>query len=444
MALQIMKNALISGKAQRCIVVCPSSIISSWLSDAAKHYPELKVVAYYGSEKQKAEALSTPSHIIIWSMEQFAKNMDWLKEAKFDICFVDESSKLKSHKTQISKALRQFSLMVPSWYLLSATPAPNNESEYYTQMMTIDPYIFDPARTKFVRRYFNNMARNPAWEDLVVRREMYDILNNKIEECAIYVDQDVMPTAGKEWHEVNYDLPAESRKIYNRMRYDMSVELETGTITTDQAAIMRGKLNQIASGFIMDTAAINENKIARKLGEDTKLQEIYPLIEGGDLSRIEQLDILLQELGDQKVVIWANFRQEFYMIQNLLGEHARYIRGGCSVEDKEQFIGEFKRGSLQYLVCHPLSVGMGINLTEAHTAIFYSLNDSWEAFKQASERIAGHITVQPHKCHYYVIIANNTVDEVIYDNLKNKREASFGFTEHLKGEAIRCLEKNGD
>lgn len=436
MALQIMKNALMAGKARRCIVVCPSSIIQSWLTDAATHFPELKVVAYYGSAKQKELALSTPSHIILWSMEQFAKNMAWLQEAKFDMCFVDESSKLKSHKTQISKALREFSMMVPYWYLLSATPAPNNESEYYTQMMTIDPYIFNPARTKFVRLYFNNMARNPAWEDLIVRKDMYGVLNDKIEQCAIYVDQSVMPTAGKEWHEINYDLPVESRKVYNRMRYDMAVELETGTITTDQAAIMRGKLNQIASGFIMDTAAINENKIARKLGESTQLPEILPIVDGGDFSRIEQLDKLLQELGDQKVVIWANYRQEFYMLQDLLGDQARYIRGGCSVEDKEQFIGEFKGGPLQYLVCHPLSVGMGINLTEAHTAIYYSLNDSWEAFKQSSERIAGHIKTQPNKCHYYVIIANNTVDALIYDNLKNKREASFAFTEHLKAGAL--------
>lgn len=217
----------------------------------------------------------------------------------------------------------------------------------------------------------------------------------------------------------------------------MAAEVEDTIITADMAAAMRAKLNQITSGFLMDTKAIKENKIARKLGEEADETEIYPIVVGGDFSRIKQLDKLLKELGDQKVVIWANYKEEFRMIENLLGSRARYIRGGCSVGDKEQFIKEFKGGPLQYLVCHPQSVGMGINLTEAHSAIYYSLNDSWEALKQSSERIAGHINVQPNKCHYYILLAQGTVNELVYNNLINKRDASFAFTEHLKAGVLR-------
>ena len=58
MALKIMYDALKTGRAKRCLVVCPSAIIQAWLGDAAEHFPELKVVAYYSTTKQKASCTS--------------------------------------------------------------------------------------------------------------------------------------------------------------------------------------------------------------------------------------------------------------------------------------------------------------------------------------------------------------------------------------------------
>lgn len=435
MALKIMYDALKAGRAKRCVVICPSAIIQSWLNDARDYFPELKIAAYYGTVDQRLAALKKPAHIVLWSMEQAADCLEVLKAIHFDIAFVDESSKLKSHKSKITQAMLDLSLTIPSWYLLSATPAPNNESEYYSQIRTIDPYAFAPARTHFVNKYFDNKSRSPQYEKLFIKPYMRAEFMSIVNSYAIYVDQSVMPTAGKEWVPYNYDLDKESKERYETMRTSLAVELQGITITADMAAAVRSKLNQITSGFIMDTAAIKENKLDRKLGEIADRTEVYSFSD----NRIKTLLHLLStpELKDEKVVIWANYHQEFLDLEKALGNRARYIRGGCDTATKEQYIyKEFKEGSLQYLVCHPLSVGMGINLTEAHIAIYYSLNDSWEALKQSSERIAGHIKVQPKKCLYYVLLANGTVNELIYSNLKNKRDSSYGLLEHLQAEAL--------
>lgn len=436
LSYEIMLRALQAGKAKRCIVVCPSAIIQDWLNDARDFFPMLKVVAYYGTAAQKHSALATPSHIIIWSMEQFVSNIDMLNKLSFDICFVDESSKLKSHRAQISQAMLEYSLRVPRWYLLSATPAPNNESEYYTQMRTVDPYIFNPARGKFVAKYFDDKSRSRNYEKLVIKPDMYEAFMETVEERAIYVEQNVMPTAGKEWKLWEYELPPETKRVYNEMRSNMAATVGDTTITAEMAAAMRAKLNQITSGFIMDTDAIKENKMARKLGERATNIEIYPVVAGGDHSRILELDKLLSGMKDRKVVIWANYKEEFRMLEEYFGAAARYIRGGTSVGDKDQFVNEFKHGNLQYLVCHPQSIGMGKNFTPAYTAIYYSMSDSYEAFKQSSERIAGHIKVQPNKCEYYIMLAVGTVNKLIYSNVINKRDANFAFNEHLKAEAL--------
>lgn len=426
MSYQIMLNALRNG-AKRAVVICPSAIIKSWKDDA-KQFPQLKVAAYYGDSIDKANALRTPCHIMLWSMEIAADCLNMLKAAKFDLCFVDESSKLKNRKSKISEAMLELSREIPRWYCLSATPAPNGEYEYYTQIKCIDPYAFPDAVGHFENRYFNDLSRNKNYKKLVIKPELKQSFMDMIAEYSIYVDQSVMPTAGKEWFTVGFELPTELKQYYDRMRTEMYAEVGGVTITADMAAAMRAKLNQITSGFIMDTDAIKENKLNKLRGTYADEKERYRLSD----YRIDELDTLLKSFGDKKVVIWANYQEEFEMIEDLLGTRARYIRGGCGVRDKEAYIDLFRNGNLQYLVCHPLSIGMGNNFTVSHTVVYYSMTDSWEALKQSSERVAGHISVQPNKCQYYIMLAKGSVDELIYDNVTHKRDDSTGFLNHLE------------
>lgn len=440
MAYQIMQEALEARKVKRCVVICPSAIIQDWLSDA-KEFPKLKVVAYYGTAKQKEDALKAPAHIILWSLEIAAKSLDLIKSIKFDLCIVDESSKLKSYRAQISKAMLEYSITVPRWYLLSATPAPNGKHEYYIQMRTIDYCMFASARSRFVQKYFNDFSRNPSYEKLVIKPEMEKDFTDRVEEFAMYVDQSVMPLAGKEWHTYEFKLDKDMQEKYERMRKDMSMAVDdTTAITVDMIGIVQRKLTQLASGFIMDTDAINLNKINKKLGEPIDLQEVYRL----SVCRRTALEVLLATLGNESVVIWANYTEEFKMINELLGTRAHYIRGGCTTQEKEDYVKDFRQKKVQYLVCHPLSIGMGINLTVAHIAIYYSISDSWEAFKQSSERIAGHIMVQPHKCIYYVLIAEDTVNSHTYKNVMNKKDASADFYQYLKADALKDGETDND
>ena len=442
MAYQIMLNALKAGKIKRCIVFTKSTIVKSWLEDA-KQFPELKVVAFYGNSNDKMLALQQPSHVVIWSSGMIGNYYELIKSIKFDMCFFDESSAMKSHRSKVSQMMMEYSLTVPYWYNLSATPAPNGEHEYYVQMRTVDPYAFNPARTHFVTKYFINTSNKKEYEKLTIHPAMKQEFMDIVESRSIYVDQKVMPTAGKEWHTVPFRLHPDTYEIYENMRMDLAAEAEGTLITADTAAAMRAKLQQIVSGFIMDTDAIRENAAMRRIRLPQEQQEVYVLSSYN--ARIHCLDKLLNyELAGEKVVIWANYSAEFRMIQGYLGDKCRVIRGGCSIKDKEAFIDMFKHGSLQYLVCHPLSVGMGINLTESCNEVYYSINDSWEALKQSSERIAGHINIQPRKCHYWVLQAQSPsgdalVDTLVYKNVSNKRDASTGFLDYLKAGVLNGI-----
>lgn len=435
MAYQIMLNALKAGRAKRCLVLAPSAIIPDWLDDA-KHFPELKVAAYYKDDKTKRTALAQPTHVLIWSEGMFASALNFIETIGFDICFFDESSKLKSYKSQVSKAAIDLSLRIPSWYNLSATPAPNGEWEYYVQMQTADPYLFSSYTTHFYSRYFDDLATNVRYHKYKMKESMRAEFMERINSRSIYVDQSVMPTAEKHWHVVQFPLQDRTWTAYQLMAKNMALEVGDNTITAEQSVAMRAKLNQIASGFVLDSDAIANNKLYRKLGLPDGETEVYYV---GNGERLSMLRRLLQAIEDNEpgtpVIIWANYNAEFTMLKEMFGRTAGYINGKTGTVERERYIKLFRQGGLKYLVAHPLSIGMGINLTVSHNAIYFSLNDSWEALKQSSERIMGHIDVQPHDVHYYMLLAYNTVNGIIYDNLMHKRDASLGLLEHLKAVA---------
>ena len=51
------------------------------------------------------------------------------------------------------------------------------------------------------------------------------------------------------------------------------------------------------------------------------------------------------------------------------------------------------------------------------------------------ERIYGDIKKQPKHCHYYIFIARNTIDAVLYDDvLTGKQDTSTAVLNHLKAQ----------
>lgn len=438
MSLHVVKEAIEKDPTSRWLIVSSSYLVdTAWIPDLQKFYPELTWANFYGDDKSKLRAYVANTNILFCSsalLKRFVELQGNVKRA-FAGCFFDESSSLKSHKTGMSTSALELSKKIPRWYLLSATPAPNDESEYYIQMLTLDPFVWPQSRTAFVGMYFDDESRSRNYEKLVLKRDMTDEFMNLIKQYSLYTDQSVMPTAGKKWNNVEFDMDADVREAYDVMRKNLALQVQGEEISVATAAIVRSKLRQIASGFIIDTNAKIDNKSMSILyGDDADLkQETYTL----DMYRAYMLKALVTKIDivepNSKIVIWANFKEEFKMIKQVLGTtEALYVNGDTSTF-KTQYIRAFKTNpKIKYIVAHPLSLGMGVNLTEAHHCIYYSLNDSWEQFKQSQERIAGHITVQPKVCIYWVMQANDSVDGIIYNNLLNKREKSFGILNHLR------------
>ena len=430
LSLAIMYDDIQRHPDHKWLVVCPLILIdNAWLADAADFIPDVKVVSCHASTRAKRlQAINSEANIYITNTESFVSYQEYFEARGFHGCIVDESSSMKSNKSKQSKALVDFAHKVQRFYLLSGTPAPNGEWEYFMQLRAIDYYSMPSSYTQFKEHYFVNTSYNPQYEKLMLRPDRRDELMGQIKKYAIYVDkEDVLNTPGRTFIEMELTMPDELQKHYRKLKNEMYVELGDKQITAATAAAKMNKLNQVSSGFIIDTQAVKENKFY-----DDNLPEWFMLHD----YRFKALKDLLDSdsLIDKQVLIWANYHKEFETIQSILGERCRCVYGGTTISDKNEAIRLFKSGEIQYLIANPASADKGLTLTNCHICVYFSLNTSYELYKQSMERIYADKSKQPEHCFYYIILAKGTIDEVLYrDLLQGKGDTSTAVLKHLKG-----------
>lgn len=429
LSLSIMYDDIVANPTHKWLVVCPLILIeNAWIPDAAEFIPEIKVVSCHAATPAKRlERINSEASIYVTNTESFVKYREHFDKLHLTGCIIDESSDMKSPKSKVSKELVDFAQTLKRFYLLSGTPAPNGEQEYYMQLRAVDYYGVQQSYSQFKEHYFVNMSYNPQYEKLALRPDKKDELFSLIRKYALYVDkEDVLTTPGRTFHEVEFEMPAELKKHYNKLKNELYMEIGDGLrITAPSAAAKLNKLNQVTSGFIIDTQAVKENKFYNE--DKTELYQLSGY-------RFAKLTDLLGQIGDEQVLIWANYKAEFRIIQRALGDSCRCVYGETSLAEKNEAIRLFKEGKVQYLIANPASADKGLTLTNAHISIYFSLNWSYELFKQSMERIYGDVTKQPKHCDYYVMIAKGTIDRVLYsDVLQGKGEASYAVLNHLKG-----------
>lgn len=429
LSLSIMYDDIVANPTHKWLVVCPLILIeNAWIPDAAEFIPEIKVVSCHAATPAKRlERINSEASIYVTNTESFVKYREHFDKLQLTGCIIDESSDMKSPKSKVSKELVDFAQTLKRFYLLSGTPAPNGEQEYYMQLRAVDYYGIQQSYSQFKEHYFVNMSYNPQYEKLALRPDKKDELFSLIRKYALYVDkEDVLTTPGRTFHEVEFEMPAELKKHYNKLKNELYMEIGDGLrITAPSAAAKLNKLNQVTSGFIIDTQAVKENKFYNE--DKTELYQLSGY-------RFAKLIDLLGQIGDEQVLIWANYKAEFRIIQQALGDSCRCVYGETTLAEKNEAIKLFKEGKIQYLIANPASADKGLTLTNAHISIYFSLNWSYELFKQSMERIYADISKQPKHCDYYVLIAKGTIDRILYsDVLHGKGQSSSAVLAHLKG-----------
>jgi SNF2 family DNA or RNA helicase len=419
--LSVVADAGAGGFAGKTVVVAPKSVLwAAWAKDA-EHFPQLKaVVCWANSAAKRRRLIQTPgADVLILNFEAFKTHAADLLEAGVTRLIIDEASKLKSPKSQISNAAFAFSQRVESVYLLSGTPAPNGAHEYFALMRCIDANLFGTNYWRFINSYFHVIKRNFGGKERVVGFKFLAGAEPR------FLDR--LRTRSQSLRAVDcLDLPAETDairdvmlgagevEVYANLLTELAHEWDDGEVTHVKLEQRSMKLRQVTGGTLYDA----EHR-SRHVG-DSKLSDLLELLE---------------ELGHQPLVVWCEFTSEIDKVTEALaeaGHNVGRIDGRTKADERGRLVDEFQAGRLQVMVCHPAACGHGITLTAARFDYFYSLGFIPENHDQARKRI--HRIGQHWPVVHYYAIARGTVDEKVLKVLKRKATASEAIKELLAGQ----------
>jgi len=415
-SIECFKRAKEKDKDLKLIVLCPISIIDASWGESIEKFSDFEFWNMRKEEPNEWDVGVINYESITQSEKRKAMFLSIIKNNEIMIV-IDESSKIKNGKAQIVKFLIKNSDYFKYKLLLSGTPAPNKETEYYSQIKFLDKTLFHPYFMVFQQQYFLFVRGNEEISNLTMApheymRAGYKIkmnpekkieFYNKIGQLCIFKKKkDCLDLPDKIDIIRSITMSDKQHKIYKFMEKHMIAEINDEIIPAFQAVTKLMKLRQITSGF-----AINEQ------GEVFEINALS--------TKMKELKNVLDELGDEQVIIWGNFRHEIKKINEVLGDQSRTIFGETSEKERIQNISEFQEGVFRYLICHPQSAGHGLTFVNTNYQIFFSLNYSYEQYEQASDRI--HRIGQTKDCVYIHLLCKGTIDEVMYQVLQRKGDA---------------------
>ena len=286
---------------------------------------------------------------------------------------------------------------------MSGTPATNGITDIWHQVFLLD----DGAKLGKSFYHFREVVSTPVQvgplpqhRKWVEKPGIAETIGGLIADMSVRNKfEDVVEIPKTRTRYIHFNLNKQNQDAYDKMKEDAILEFKDGDVNAVNAAVLRGKLLQIASGAVYD-----------ELG-NVKVMAT---------DRYELVAELIKERDHSLMFfLWSHQKEE---IIKKLGKEVTYavIDGTVTSNTKRtEIIREYEAGNFQTLLLHPASAAHGITLVRASTTIWPSPTDNLEFWEQAYRRMVR--TGQKQKTETILITARNTLEETVYKRLQAKK-----------------------
>ena len=400
-------------RIKRVLVVAPTSVVAVWPKElqAFASFP-WRAKALVGDKKHRLEALYEleewqHSGIDVAVVNYETVHRDWMLDALLeynpDLIIADESQRIKTNGAKQSKAMHKLGDRAKYKLILSGTPVQNNAVDLYSQYRFLNSAVFGTNFYSFKNRY---CITGGFQRHQIVGYQNEDELIKKVHSIALRVTKAEALDLPSQTFETRWVVfSPKERKIYDQLRRDGIAELENAaaiTATTVLTKLLR--LQQFTGGFLPDESG-------RAMPQNTaKLDALADILED-----------YVVEVG-RKLVIFARFTAEIEAIEAMLRKKKiafGAIHGDIPIAERGDIVKDFQENPDTLVFIAQLQcAGLGINLTAASMAVYYSLNFNYADYAQSLARI--HRIGQKDNCHYINLVAENSVDMRVMEALEAK------------------------
>lgn len=404
--------------SQRILVVCPKSITLDrvWETNLEKFAPRQNYAVWNkksGSVKKKAEDLkkwlndnSDNRQFVIINYDSVWRGEmgDLILKSNFDTVILDESHRAKAAGSKVSKYLALLGKRVKYRMCLSGTPMANSPLDVYGQYRFLDPTIFGTNHGRFLDSYavmggperrfivgFKNQKElNEKFKSIAYTCKMSDVAERiKLPE--------VLPTTRR-----IVKLPSKDMKTLKELGKEFVAECGSGHVIVNNALTKMLRMQQISSGFCV----VREDPFSD--GEEQELNTAKG-------------DALCEYISDisplASVVVFCIFRHD---IRVILESARKMQRKAFEISGSKNELDEWKQEDGAILVVQIQAGAEGIDMTKAHHAIYFNSPHSLAQYNQSKARL--YRPGQRHPVSFTHLIAENTIDEAIFESLEKKED----------------------
>ena len=379
-------SALETG-AKKVLIICPASLKINWQREI-ENYSDRTTSIIEGKKWDDADFVIINYDIIKNFHDDKKKSESTIVKSKFDLVIVDEAHYVQNSQAQRTKLINDIGRNVERVWLLTGTPITSRPINYFNLLNLIDSPVAQNWMA-YVKRYCNGFQFQAG------RRKIWNVSGaSNLEELR----DRTSPLVLRRLKENVLDLPEKIiTPVYLRLK---SKEYEE---------LMGEYYDWYDKSGESDSLTLQFTKL-------TKVRQV--IAEEKTKATIELCENILEQ--GKKVIVFTNFTKSLEMILQHFGKSAVRLDGQMSQKERQLSVDNFQNDEkITVFVGNIKAAGVGITLTAAEAVVMNDLSFLPSDHSQAEDR--SYRYGQKNNVLVYYPIFDNTVEGIIYDILKKKK-----------------------
>ena len=383
-----------------CLIIAPTSLMSNWRNESEKFAPALSLLVLHGAERQQHFEDIDQHDIVLTSYALAVRDADILTAHQFHYLILDESQKIKNHKTKAAAVLQQ--IQANHRLCLTGTPMENHLGELWSQLHFLMPGFLGDEK------YFNQHYRKPI--EKMQDHQRQTALQRRIAPILLRRTKDLVASELPKKTEIiqNVALSGAQRDLYETIRLMMDKKVRKEIASKGMA---RSHIMILDALLKLRQVCCHPGLLKLKAAKGVQ-----------DSAKLELLMNMLPELVEEgrRILLFSQFTSMLAVIESELdSRQLSYVKLTGSTKDRETPIQQFQSGQIPIFLISLKAGGVGLNLTAADTVIHY---DPWwnpAVEDQATDR--AHRIGQDKPVFVYKLVTESTVESKILDMQQRKR-----------------------
>ncbi len=405
----ILKEYILRGLVRRALVLTPVSLMSQWREEL-KHKFDLP----FEIRARGQGWGEVPFLIASIDTAKTEKNRDEIGAAGFDLLVVDEAHRLRNHLTQGWKFVDALSLKY--LLLLTATPVQNDLRELYNLVTLLKPGLLGTYRS-FRKEYMVRGDKRLPKNTQVLARTLSNVMvrTSRSSTSLVFPKREVFI--------VPFEMSREERRLYDGVSdfvREVVEESEPKEFPRWHFLLLVLQKEMGSSAWAAVKTLERSKRIFAGTPYGKKLGRLAHL--GREITvqaKAEGLRNLIKELGDDKVIVFTQFRRTLEFLDQLLrgdGYDPALFHGSLQSHEKDRAVEEF-RGNRQILISTEAG-GEGRNLQFCRVVVNYDLPWNPMRIEQRIGRV--HRLGQTRDTRIYNFTTRDTVEDHVLAILHRK------------------------